>query len=509
MAKEEGNRLLSKVAKFVRNPLKDWSELDGPEAGAAAPDTGYSREVLKEMIERRQRNDFVRRREFDMLRKLRQREASGTRENGSPSSFQLNSSGKTDGRALTLKKIDEIEEQMSQQWWKGRNGDEAVQASEPDPLAAQHARAYADTAPGAPPPLDDGDAAAAPVHALDPSRLVCETAAQEAALRFAQGDDAGAESLLLQAVAGSSRYADDDDTWRALLDLYRATGDAEKFAVNSTRYAQRFKRPAPEWMSLRMLAHHSQQGADEGAVDWYAPEQLGREGLLQLTRALSQAGPVWRLDWRLLRGIDADAVLPLNTLFAHWADSPVQLRFAGADRLVAVLVDATPLTVRSTDLAWWQLYLSVLRAMNLPDDFELVALNYCITYEVAPPEWRDPAGSYASLDAPRASRPGGLRMAGGTTTPDAAPGQLTGELSGGLAAVCQRLDAELAGAEVPVVSCASLLRVDVAAAASLLDWVTAHADKGRRIEFVDVHRLLAAFFGVAGIADRAVVTPRH
>ena len=63
MAKEEGNRLLSKVAKFVRNPLKDWSELDGPEAGAAAPDTGYSREVLKEMIERRQRNDFVRRRD--------------------------------------------------------------------------------------------------------------------------------------------------------------------------------------------------------------------------------------------------------------------------------------------------------------------------------------------------------------------------------------------------------------------------------------------------------------
>ena len=28
MPKEETGRLLSKVAKFVRNPLKDWSELD-------------------------------------------------------------------------------------------------------------------------------------------------------------------------------------------------------------------------------------------------------------------------------------------------------------------------------------------------------------------------------------------------------------------------------------------------------------------------------------------------
>ena len=72
MSKEEpSGRLLSKVAKFVRNPLKDWAELDAQDSSAT--ENGYSREMLKEMIERRQRNDFVRRREFDMLRKLRQR----------------------------------------------------------------------------------------------------------------------------------------------------------------------------------------------------------------------------------------------------------------------------------------------------------------------------------------------------------------------------------------------------------------------------------------------------
>jgi len=118
MAKEDPKRLFSKVAKFVRNPLKDWSELDDA-ADTAAPETGYSREMLKEMIERRQRNDFVRRREFDMLRKMRRREAAGDRDAAAPVSVD-STSGKNDGRALTLKKIDEIEEQMSQQWWKGR-----------------------------------------------------------------------------------------------------------------------------------------------------------------------------------------------------------------------------------------------------------------------------------------------------------------------------------------------------------------------------------------------------
>src|SRR6516225_10814818 len=143
MGKEEANRLLSKVAKFVRNPLKDWSELDSEEP--AALENGYSREMLKEMIERRQRNDFVRRREFDMLRKLRQREAAGGRDAAaSPSAFNISStSGKSEGRALTLKKIDEIEEQMSQQWWKARNGRSEEKPDEPtgEPMAVQHSRA--------------------------------------------------------------------------------------------------------------------------------------------------------------------------------------------------------------------------------------------------------------------------------------------------------------------------------------------------------------------------------
>ena len=46
--------LLSKMAKFVRHPTKDWSELDkiGVEpAPEAEPDRGYSKQALKEMIQ--------------------------------------------------------------------------------------------------------------------------------------------------------------------------------------------------------------------------------------------------------------------------------------------------------------------------------------------------------------------------------------------------------------------------------------------------------------------------
>src|SRR6218665_465047 len=134
MSKEESapaGGLLSKVVRFVRHPTVDWGELD------AAPDdkeSPYSKQMLKEMIERKRNNDFVRRREFDQLRKLRQREQHGQRieDPAAPPSFFQSSviapeeraEERADERAVTLKKIDEIEAQMSQQWWKSKHDPE-------------------------------------------------------------------------------------------------------------------------------------------------------------------------------------------------------------------------------------------------------------------------------------------------------------------------------------------------------------------------------------------------
>ncbi|MDM0024683.1 STAS domain-containing protein [Variovorax saccharolyticus] len=521
MAKEDSGRLLSKVAKFVRNPLKDWSELDADDSSTL--ENGYSREMLKEMIERRQRNDFVRRREFDMLRKLRQREAAGGRDPAAtPSSFNVSStSGKSDGRALTLKKIDEIEEQMSQQWWKGRDPRAAAPAAEGAPpadgsqMAEQHARAYADTVPGVPQGGVQGLQVQLPAH---------DGSIEEAAIRYAHGDDAGAEAILLQALAPDSQTSEHDDTWRTLLDLYRATGDAEKFVAASTRYAQRMKLAAPEWMSFRALANSARASSAAqpqppssvaaGEADWASPPRLAREGLIGLTRALGAAGPSWRLDWSGLDAIEPDAAGPLRALFTHWADSTVQLRFRGGDRLLLALAEATPANDRGVDAVWWQLHMAALRVMHRADEFELLALNYCITYEVSPPPWEDPKGNYASLDPDTpAPKPAAKAFSLDSDAPapaaaGAGRGQLVGELVGESLSTWQRLDAELAEEPAPVVSCAALVRIDFAAAGTLLNWVTDHHGRGQNLQFVDAHRLVAAFFDVIGIADHASVSLR-
>lgn len=546
MPKEESGRLFSKVAKFVRNPLKDWSELDAT-PDSTLPDPAYSREMLKEMIERRQRNDFVRRREFDMLRKLRQREAAAHAFEGTvtPSTFNMNSTTteKSEGRALTLKKIDEIEEQMSQQWWKGRgpNGevlvnpppDGGAETMPPPEDPAEVARLLA-TPPAAPPAPAPAAAAPAVAAAEPPARLARDDALEEAVIRFSHGDDSGAEAILLQALASEGAAAPaegdghaqaaverDDARWRALFDLYRATGDAARFAAARMRYAQRMKRMGPDWVPLDELARNVRAvAASEFAelvpagADWVCPPRLSREGLIQLTRALSQAGPVWTLDWRALTAVEADAAAPLRVLFAHWADSPVQLRFMGAPKLQAVLAEATPNSERGTPDVWWQLHLAALRMMNMPDDFELVALNYCITYEVSPPSWQDPKGSCVVLTPPAAPSPSSVwsLLSSGESesfpSTDSGFAALAGDLRGEAHSSLQRLDAELRGSTAPVISCAALLRMDLAAAGTLLAWVRARDAQGERVQFVDAHRLIAGLFDLVGIADHATVAIR-
>src|SRR6478752_6250393 len=147
MSKDDSG-LLSKVVKFVRNPTTNWADLDHQETDR---ESSYSKQMLKEMIERKRRNDFVRKREFDMLRKMRRSEVmAGQDPAARPSFFQSSLPSRPDDRATTLKKIDEIEAQMSMQWWKNKNGSASNGSSTNFPISAHAPDAAAPAASGAP-----------------------------------------------------------------------------------------------------------------------------------------------------------------------------------------------------------------------------------------------------------------------------------------------------------------------------------------------------------------------
>ncbi len=112
----ENESFFRKVVRFVANPATDWTDLSSRQEDAKEMELEKSE--LKAMIERKRRNDFVRKREFDMLRRVR-------REGLSPDQLAtLGTSSRMDdsearpadnpaARPAGVKaKIDEIEQQM-------------------------------------------------------------------------------------------------------------------------------------------------------------------------------------------------------------------------------------------------------------------------------------------------------------------------------------------------------------------------------------------------------------
>jgi ABC-type transporter Mla MlaB component len=633
--KEESTGLFSKVVKFVRNPTTNWADLDHQETDK---ESSYSKQMLKEMIERKRRNDFVRKREFDMLRKMRRSEVmAGQDPAARPSFFQSSMPSKPDDRATTLKKIDEIEAQMSMQWWKTKHGEvssrsgsstnfpvsshappEAVGrvAAEPpvgstgyiktlpQPLANAKAAERATplqfdpmlaavtpaasvappragmTAPRAPADAPVKFSAAAPVrtavrsagpgaraaplaisavtpasgppsepgstpptsgfsaskqYAIDVEEFAHDPELEEASIRFANGDDDGAEAGLIEILAPEGARIDHDETWLTLFDLYRATGRQDRFETAAIDFAGRFGRSAPQWFSIpeavgRMHAPSTPAaGGAQQPANWTCPATLGTQTVAAMLAALAKAQPPWRLSWAKLTTIDEGAVESLTRVFTQWASQPLQLRFIRSDNFEKVLKNATPSGDKNVNPAWWKLRMEVLRVMHRPDEFELVALDYCVTYEVSPPSWDSARcefkplqedGSYAAGhtivgEAFHDSLSSGMSMGYSDThqgpvsqMSNISTVELAGQILGDATEALEMLENKLMGADIMVISCSRLIRIDFSAAGSLLNWVSSRQMEGRQVQFVEVHRLVAAFFNVIGISEHARVLAR-
>lgn len=621
--KGPSNGFLRKVAKFVANPTTDWRDLNAkPED--ALKDGGYDKEELKAMIERKQRNDFVRRRELDALRKIRREGLTGEGLAGLQLSHLDDSEpprlSRTDGEVKA--KIDAIERQMVGENYglSQRTTTPAALPSRPmssmdvfsgqttlpgDALAAPTARPglseppsskpldlraspFAPSRPAAPMPPDRrspprsergplawtpepappsrGAPPAAPAPAarrpgpgastlsgmvrsepaplgapataggsgfssslsVDVNEIGLDPDLDEAVIAFANADFDQAESSLSGLIAAGGRRAQHAETWLVLFDFYRAVGQHGKFESLAVDYAERFGWSAPQWFSLPKIVAEAAAAQQASAatprparvvgsvVGWICPAVVDMEAVRKLRTQTLQLPMPWVLDWSGLKAVEPEACGLLRSLLRVWARDAIQMQWLGGDHLEQVLTEATPVSVRDVDPAMWLLRLEVLRLMNRPDQFDVAAIDYCVTYEVSPPSWEAAKCSVRVGNDPASSGPMSVisEMSTGfvesQTHDDPSLGQiatveLSGQLVGDISATLRSLQAETGGAGVVSVNCARLIRVDFIAAGDLLNWVLQRHSEGRALQFIDAHRLVALFFGAMGISEHAKV----
>ena len=591
----ENESFFRKVVRFVANPATDWTELNSRQEDNK--ELELEKSELKAMIERKRRNDFVRKREFDMLRRVRREGLSPEQLASLGTSSRLDDSearpsDNNSSRPDAVKaKIDAIEQQMvgdagfnstrnrnehlptlnmpitapaprdtSVEFRRTGNGD-IPRASAPVPLPVMNLPPSAAPAPvqmggGLPPlaplssvsfdgagpgpsattptsrvPVADGADFGSP-FAVEVSEVMHDPELDEAVIAFANADFTPCEESLQRLTGVGGERHQHAETWLVLFDLYRATGQQQRFESLALDYAQQFGWSAPQWYSLPKLVADAQ--ADEppvisdaeptrghGDVGWLAPEHMDIDAVARLRSQTLQMPLPWVFDWHQLERVDAEAAMQLSMLFRLWSGQALEMRWHAGERLFQVLQDAAPTGVRDADPAFWLTRLDALRLANCADQFDEAAIDYCVTYEVSPPSWEPTrckvyiGGSTTSTRQPDLSMVSQLSssfMESGLSDDiggvEVAHVELSGQLIGDIGATLAKLQSELTLAPVISVSCARLIRVDFIAAGDLLNWVLGKRNENRTVHFVDTHRLVALFFGAMGINEHAKVQVR-
>jgi hypothetical protein len=564
---KDNTSFFRKVVKFVANPATDWADLSSP--ASQAKESEFAKSELKAMIERKRRNDFVRKREFDMLRKVRregltseQLAALGGSSRLDDSEGRIADSGAKQDAAVKAK-IDAIEQQMVGDAYNAptaasprRSTDFYNAPTMPAPLPGGAARADAGRAPAAgggrtaplltdevpespaagrgvavmgkgvsPLAVDRALPDFGPAPTVEVSEVAHDPDLDEAVIAFANADFAGCEGSITQLIGPAGVRAQHAETWLVLFDLYRAVGQQAKFESLALDYAQTFGWSAPQWFSMPQLVAEaaSEQRASPGRLDgqvgWSSPAHLDADAVARLAgRALQMPLP-WVLDWAPLRSTDPEGCARLSELFRGWVHEPIEMVWLSGETLFSVLKEAAPAGVRDVDPAVWRLRLDALRMANRADQFDEAAIDYCVTYEVSPPSWerskcRVRVASANASTMPASTLPSAelsSSFAESQMTDGGVPqahAELSGQLAGDIASLLNRLTAEIGTAQVVNVSCARLIRVDFIAAGDLLNWVMSRKGENRTVNFTDSNRLVALFFGAMGISEHARVKVR-
>lgn len=582
--KENSKGLLSRVANLIRKDDKEASDGEESRQDRGADTT---QEALKARVEQKRRDDIIRRREFDHLRKIRSNGiVTSSYVAGKSQVYQSSGGYQVQERHNTVQKINDIEAQMSRNWW-ARKGEETpthLQPTRPLPLQTpkppakpviasvrmgaddppegtdlldgfEFATSVPTTGSTAPKPAsqDSGHAFKASGHdpvvvgfvpsmsgTLDSgisgfsnSKLISiemgvtlgDPNLQEASIRFAEGDFAGALGLLEQGYAAPDTREEAVQIYAgAIFDLHRSTGNKDAFDQFALAYAERFGTSPPEWVCLPDLLRAKRLQAQAPSTElrsdqWACPATLTADGLHHLDQLVLRTSGTVHVHWDGLTALADDVARPFADLLARWASKPLVLGFTGVPMLLKALKGRTPGGDVRTDQAWWRLRLNAYRVLGMLDEFEQVALDFCMVYELSPPSWEAPACQCSHE----------MEVAGGDVLPDtqvsdfdgsrasvfgllsanesevvALDGEVLGDADSALAAL--RDGAK--GSHQLVVSCSHLIRVDFAAAGSILNWVANLESQGCYVQFQDLSRLVAAFFNVIGINDHASVVLR-
>ncbi len=377
---------------------------------------------------------------------------------------------------------------------------QALQAAKSEPRAAAPAPA-SKSASRADPALTALGVSSVLMRELALSPFESAPVLEQAALLHAKGKSTEARAALEAALKlGRMEQAAAHQAWLLLFDVLEILGAAAAFEAAAIDFAVAFETSPPAFtdrsgatpIDPMLKTGGGQYYAINGVLDASIAQQLDRLSTIAASSA------IMRIEFRKIESVgEAGCALLLDRL-RTFRKAGIELMFSNTAHLTGLLEASVETERRGDPEVFWLLLLELYQFEGRQDIFEEAALNYCITYEVSPPQWVAPA---------RSPPPSRIAAAQADALPQDAF-YLKGTLQGGVDPRFAAIDSYAAKRKLVVIDMFDLRRVDPSAASEFINVLSALYVQGRELELRSPSPLIATLLISLGFTEQARFTQR-
>jgi len=316
-----------------------------------------------------------------------------------------------------------------------------------------------------------------------------QSAVDEAAIFYSSGQPDTAEQLLKDILSTGDRRA-----WHMLFDLYCIQNREKEFEHLALDYARRFETSPPVWQKIGGNGAASQPQQAEtaslelpGLLDKNAAATL-REGI-----AATAKNDVMRIDFSRIAMVDETGADECAQILSAARKAKRKLQVSGVDRLIALLQDLNRAT--HSRAVHWLLLLELYQTLGQQENFEDLAVDYAVRFEVSPPSWSEVQAAEVVQAKPAEPQDDALR--------------LTGEITPANDAALQQLGSYAASHNEVLVDLTQVTRVDYGSVSQFISVLMQCLGSGKTITLRGHNALIHELFRVMGIDQLAQLIPRH
>lgn len=311
------------------------------------------------------------------------------------------------------------------------------------------------------------------------------SATDEAAILYANGQIEATEATLRGMLESDNQRA-----WAMLFDLYRVTGRNKDFERLAMDYAVKFEASPPVWQG-----GDSAEEADSATAVVTLPQSLDQSAAKLLDEQIFAAGQTapLRLDFSQTTQTEPAGAESVSRILNRATKGKRKLQISGIKGLIKTLQQQTETQTDQTGP--WLLLLAVYQLLGRQEEFEDLAVNYAVRFEVSPPSWETVVAA-KEVAAPK-PRPAKIK--------DACV--WTGTISGEQSQAYKDLTIFAQNRNPVVVDLSAVTRIDYASVSGLISTLMNILGSGKAISLQGQNSLVDELLRSMGVQHMADLKP--